>query len=116
MIIYAYKVKCYQLAVKTILDGQRSVYSKEWQAFKGLRERKGVLRFFGSFYSEDSVRGRTYNLLLEFASNDLFEWFYAFDPPQLPVEINSNWEKICDVAAAIETLHRLEHNGKIFNG
>lgn len=57
-----------------------------------------------------------YNILLEPADENMHEFFASFGPPQLSSEIYSEWDEICKIAAAIETLHNFDYEGSPWSG
>jgi serine/threonine protein kinase len=61
-------------------------------------------------YGEGEEFGRTYNLLLEYGENDLYQaWADETNvPPVQAQEILQNWRSIFNVAEAIRHVHHLE--------
>ncbi|KAH0271672.1 hypothetical protein KCU91_g7231, partial [Aureobasidium melanogenum] len=102
---------CYRLAINRISDTRWNEYIQERRAFKGIRDKKGILRCLGSYNFVDNQGKTHYNILLEFADLNLHEFFMDFDPPQLAEEVNSQWAELCEIASAIETLHNFEYDG-----
>ncbi|KAH0343752.1 hypothetical protein KCU83_g8671, partial [Aureobasidium melanogenum] len=105
----------YQLAVKRIMAARRETYSQERWALKGIHNQRGMLRSLGS-YSTMVSNTKWYSILLEPADGNMHEFFASFGPPQLPSEIYSEWEEICKIAAAIETLHNFDYDGAPWSG
>lgn len=120
------QTQCYKLAVKSISGDQLSTYIQERQAFVGIRDKPGMLRCLG-FYSftkqehdMNSIHNEHdddehYNILLEYAEKNLDELFRQ-DPPQLAEDIHSQWQDLCHISGAIETLHDFEHDGARWSG
>ncbi|KAG9563592.1 hypothetical protein KCU71_g3702, partial [Aureobasidium melanogenum] len=107
---------CYRLAIKTISETRWNEYSQERRAFKGIDDKRGMLRCLGSYNSIDERGHKYYNILLEFADMNLHDFFMALDPPQLAEEVCSQWAEFCQIAAAIETLHHFDYEGSEWSG
>lgn len=51
---------------------------------------------------------RSYNILLEYGEDDLNEYFIVHSPPTLGREILDFWEKLFQIADALQRVHNLE--------
>lgn len=112
------ELQCYQLAVKSYSKSQKETYDSEVEAFKGLHDRPGMVRYFGCYshqHGEDG-EGLMYHIVLELGRMDLVEYFYEHHPPELPAEIVRYWKSMCKIAEAIRTVHQLAHGREIYYG
>jgi hypothetical protein len=84
----------------------------EWErnAFKVLRNQKGMIQYLGD-YSVERNGEWTYHILLEYGELDL-DQFFADDhsyPPLLTLEIIEFWRSFFKVAEALGRLHDLKY-------
>lgn len=87
----------------------------EKEAFSGLqsKDEAPILKYLGSYthdYGEGEEMGKTYNMLLEYGENDLYQaWADETNvPPVQAHEILQSWRSLFKVAGAIRHLHKLE--------
>ncbi|KAF1851033.1 uncharacterized protein K460DRAFT_26715 [Cucurbitaria berberidis CBS 394.84] len=112
--------ECYQLALKSYCGNKKLAYEQEKDAFSGLKsnERVPIVRYLGSYthdhgegYDSKGVHtGKTYNLLLEYGEQDLYQYWADETnvPPVRADEIVREWESLFEVADAIRHVHNLE--------
>jgi hypothetical protein len=103
------------MVLKSYCGNKKRDFEMEKEAFSGLQstEEAPILQYLGSYthdYGEGSQRGRTYNLLLEYGENDLYQaWADETNvPPVQAQEILQSWNSLFKVAGAIRQLHNLE--------
>ncbi|KAG9601191.1 hypothetical protein KCU77_g2024, partial [Aureobasidium melanogenum] len=110
--------KCYRLAIKRLSGSRLRTYNQERRAFKGIRDKQGMLRCLGfySFTDNEHDEDEHYNILLEYAELNLHEFFKDFHPPQLAKDIYSQWKDFCRIAEAIETLHGFDFDETRWSG
>lgn len=91
---------------------------KETNAFAGLQDLAGVLRCFGSYSHHDGLYGNeeTFNLILELAMLDLYEWINEIDSPQRTEEILESYRAVKKVAETIRQIHRCKHHSDSYYG
>lgn len=111
-------MKCYRLAIKRLSGSRLRTYNQERRAFKGIRDKQGMLRCLGfySFTDNEHDEDEHYNILLEYAELNLHEFFKDFHPPQLAKDIYSQWKDFCRIAEAIETLHGFDFDETRWSG
>lgn len=112
-------------ALKEYKEGNRALYINERNAFLGLQEHEGMVRYLAEYsheqnnsspsspltaMSDDSDGGTTttHNILLEYGEMDLDEFFIMRKPPVLQTEIESFWKGLFEVADAVEGIHNLK--------
>ena len=107
--------QCYQMVLKSYSGNKKRDFDLEKEAFSGLQSTNEVpiLRYLGSYthdYGEGNEAGETYNLLLEYAENDLYQaWADETNvPPVQAQEILQSWRSLFKVAEAIHYVHNLE--------
>ena len=106
-------MQCYELAVKSYSEKNRDLYKLEQEAFYGVRNQDGMVKYLGHYsFDETQPNGsieKTYNILLEFGEMDLDQYFADEDsePPVRTREINRFWESLFKVAKALKTFHNL---------
>lgn len=99
---------CYQFALKTFEEGNKSLYENESKAFSGLRGHSGMVRYFGEYeHKEADTCKTTHNILLEYGEFDLDEFFAERLPPVLQTEVEEFWVKLFEVANALDGIHNL---------
>ena len=108
-------LQCYELAVKSYSENRKTAYESEVQAYKGLANKPGMLRYFGR-YSHPEQGHTMYNILLEFGQKDLLEYFWDTTPPTESVDIIRRGELICEIAKAIRSFHQLVHGARTYHG
>ena len=88
----------------------RYVFDLEKNAFTGVRDQKGMVRYVGHYSFEEEPGSWTHNILLEFGELDLDEFFAheLSSPPVRPFEIISFWESLFKVATALDLVHNLK--------
>ena len=109
-------MKCYELAVKSYSEDRKATYESEVEAYEGLLDKPGMLRYFGRYSCYDAQGHKTYNILLEFGKMDLLEYFNEKPPPERSEDIIRCWKSICKIANAIRTVHELDHSTESYNG
>jgi hypothetical protein len=100
--------------------GNKREFDLEKEAFSGLQsnDQIPILTYLGCYthdYGEGKGFGKTYNLLLEYGENDLYQaWADESNvPPVRPQEILQNWRSLFGIAKAIRHIHNLEiYRGK----
>ncbi|KAH7074657.1 hypothetical protein BKA63DRAFT_318495 [Paraphoma chrysanthemicola] len=112
--------ECYQMALKSYIGNKESIYELERNAFSGLNINAEVpiVRCLGCYshdygegvISQDPEERKTYNLLLEFGEQDLYEYWADETniPPVRAEEIIDFWKSLFEVAKAIRHVHNLE--------
>ena len=103
------------MVLKSYCGNKKRDFDLEKEAFSGLQsnDQIPILKYLGSYthdYGEGEEFGRTYNLLLEYGENDLYQaWADETNvPPVQAQEILQNWRSIFNVAEAIHHVHHLE--------
>ena len=103
------------MVLKSYCGNKKRYFELEKEAFSGLQsnDQVPILKYLGSYthdYGEGEEFGRTYNLLLEYGENDLYQaWADETNvPPVQAQEILQNWRSIFNVAEAIRHVHHLE--------
>ncbi|KUJ18189.1 uncharacterized protein LY89DRAFT_41524 [Mollisia scopiformis] len=121
----------YHFALKVFEEDERDLFNAERDAFVALREQGGMITCLGEYThrerSEQSKRRpeslksslddksdgvhqefkTTYNLILETAELDLYEFFLNKNPPVLRSEVDAFWKRLFDVARAVRSIHNL---------
>lgn len=99
--------------MKTFEEGDRSLFEREIDAYRHLKEQQGMVRFLGAFTHRNQNNRAEHNILLEFGDYDLAEYF-QFQPPVLPANVGSFWHNLSHVAAALSSFHNFtrQHKGK----
>lgn len=104
--------KCYELAVKTYTKYWNDIYKIESEAFKGLRELKGVVKYLGEYQLgtslESSRASSSRHIMLEYGELDLDEYLVDNYPPVLSEEIIAFWEGLFAVADTLKRIHHLQ--------
>lgn len=104
--------QCYELAVKTYTKYWNDIYKIESEAFKGLRELKGVVKYLGEYQlgtsSESSQASSSRHIMLEYGELDLDEYLVDNYPPVLSEEIIAFWEGLFGVADTLKRIHHLQ--------
>ncbi|KAH7390460.1 hypothetical protein BKA66DRAFT_568405 [Pyrenochaeta sp. MPI-SDFR-AT-0127] len=107
--------ECYQMALKSYCGNKAIAYHSEKNAFSGLKSENDVpiIRCLGSYthrHGEGAQTGETYNLLLEFGEQDLYQYWADETnvPPVRAEEIISAWKSLFDIADAIHHIHNLD--------
>lgn len=126
--------QCYQFALKTFEQHKMKDYTDEKKAFYGLRHHDGMIRYLGHYQhaelrqtadstgvadlqgQEHMTRVDTYNILLEYGVFDLDEIFAQRLPPVFPIEIESFWKALFEVANAIDKIHNLKTDVDEYHG
>ena len=103
------------MVLKSYCGNKKRDFDLEKEAFSVLQsnDQIPILKYLGSYthdYGEGEEFGRTYNLLLEYGENDLYQaWADETNvPPVQAQEILQNWRSIFNVAEAIRHVHHLE--------
>jgi len=103
------------MALKTYRT--RSTFEAEKDALLGLKHKLEVpiIRCLGSYThtcEDEHTNTKTYNLLLEFGRLDLDEYWVddTNTPPVMTEEIIRYWQRIFEIATAINTVHDLRVN------
>ncbi|KAK5659026.1 hypothetical protein OQA88_1113 [Cercophora sp. LCS_1] len=105
---------CYQFAIKSYSDKNRSVFDTETSNFVGMKDLEGVVECFGGYTEEKANQGsleRTHNILLEYGDQDLDEYLALNQPPVLASEIIEFWENIFGVATTLKKVHKFRYEG-----
>lgn len=108
------QLQCYELAVKSYIPGWADIHKMESQAFKGMRDQEGVVKYLGEYHLVNSLPGEyipTSHLMLEYGELDLDEYLAETYPPILSEEVLTFWEGLFKVAGTIKRLHHLRHMG-----
>lgn len=99
-------------------DKQRE-FELEKETFSDLQsnDQIPILQYLGSYthdYGEGEGFGKTYNLLLEYGENDLYQtWVDETNvPPVQAQEILQSWKSIFDIAKAVNQVHLKIRRGK----
>ncbi|OAG42928.1 hypothetical protein AYO21_02879 [Fonsecaea monophora] len=110
MVEYKDKGKFYEMALKSYGSENQAMFDWERNAFAGLEDQKGMVRYIGHYSYEEPPAGLTHNILLEFGELDLDEFFaHEFSsPPVRSPEIISFWESLFQVAEALQRIHNLK--------
>lgn len=107
-------LQCYELAVKSYMPDCAGIYNMESQAFKGMRDVKGVVKYLGEYHlisSRSDEHTSTSHIMLEYAELDLDEYLAYTCPPILSEEVLTFWGGLFKVAQTIRLLHNLKHVG-----
>ena len=101
------------MVLKSYCGNKKRDFDLEKEAFSGLQsnDQIPILKYsYTHDYGEGEEFGRTYNLLLEYGENDLYQaWADETNvPPVQAQEILQNWRSIFNVAEAIHHVHHLE--------
>jgi len=104
------------MVLKSYCGNNKRDFELEKEAFSGLLQSSDevpILQYLGSYthdYGEGKAMGKTYNLLLEYGENDLYQAWAdeANVPPVQAQEILQTWNSIFKVAEAIRHVHHLE--------
>jgi hypothetical protein len=103
------------MVLKSYCGNKKRDFELEKEAFSGLQssDEVPILRYLGSYtheYGEGKGSGKTYNLLLEYGENDLYQaWADETNvPPVQAQEILQSWKSLFRVAEAIRHVHHLE--------
>lgn len=97
----------FRFALKVFKDGHKHLWKQEIDAYKTLGDKKGMVHYLGNFSHAPDGKGSTYNILLEYAENDLAEYFHL-SSPVLPSHITDFWERLLRIASAIKEFHNFE--------
>jgi hypothetical protein len=104
----AKKIQEFELVIKSYTENNKLSYEREFEAFRGLHENPGIVRYFGRYEQLFRERYR-YHIILERGTMDLSDWFLVFDPPALPLEILNFWKSLCSIAETIRGMHDLKY-------
>lgn len=104
------------MVLKSYCGNKKRDFELEKEAFSGLLQSSDevpILQYLGSYthdYGEGKGMGKTYNLLLEYGENDLYQaWADETNvPPVQAQEILQTWKSLFKVAEAIRHVHHLE--------
>jgi hypothetical protein len=103
------------MVLKSYCGNKKRDFELEKEAFSGLqsKDEAPILKYLGSYthdYGEGEEMGKTYNMLLEYGENDLYQaWADETNvPPVQAHEILQSWRSLFKVAGAIRHLHKLE--------
>lgn len=104
------------MVLKSYCGNKKRDFELEKEAFSGLLQSSNevpILQYLGSYthdYGEGKGQGKTYNLLLEYGDNDLYQaWADETNvPPVQAQEILQTWKSLFTVAEAIRHVHHLE--------
>ncbi|KAH8887377.1 hypothetical protein GQ53DRAFT_873136 [Thozetella sp. PMI_491] len=107
--------QCYSLAVKTYHAGSEDSYELEIDAFSGIGDQQGIVKYLGQ-YHYDSPRGPIHHIMLEYGERDLDEYLADTYPPVMFTEMDAFWTDIFSIAETIRNLHDLSHNGEHVRG
>jgi hypothetical protein len=99
-------VQVYRFALKVFGHGHRQLFEQETSAFQVLGGNKGMVKYLGD-YSQAVGDQQTHCILLEYAENDLAEYFFQ-SPPVLGEHLEKFWTKLMQIPGAIQQLHSLE--------
>ncbi|KAI1169526.1 hypothetical protein F4777DRAFT_584828 [Nemania sp. FL0916] len=103
---------CYRFAFKSYSQGREDIYKIEKNAFKGIGNEQDMIKCLGTVETSNAPGGdpqdRCYNILLEYGEDDLNEYFIVHSPPTLSSEILDFWEKLFQIADALQRVHNLE--------
>lgn len=103
------------MALKSYSGNKQRDFEMEKEALSGLQssDRVPILQYLGSYthdYGEGKSAGKTYNLLLEYGENDLYQ-AWADETNIAPVqthEILQYWRGLFAIAVAIRHIHHFE--------
>jgi len=109
------------MALKSYRGNKEPVFDLERNAFSGLNlnSQVPIVRYLGCYAhdlgegsttSSDPNMRKTYNLLLEYGEQDLYEYWADETniPPVRAEEIICYWESLFEIAKAIRHVHNLE--------
>ncbi|OAP62701.1 hypothetical protein AYL99_01928 [Fonsecaea erecta] len=100
----------YELALKSYASQNQEMFEWEKNAFAGLEDQEGMVRYIGHYSFEEAPGLWTHNILLEFGELDLDEFFaheYS-SPPVRSLEIISFWKSLFKIAEALRRIHNLK--------
>ncbi|CAN9212070.1 unnamed protein product [Alternaria alternata] len=107
--------ECYQMVLKSYSGDKQRDFEMEKEAFSGLQssDQVPILQYLGSYthdYGEGKSAGKTYNLLLEYGENDLYQaWTDETNiAPVQAHEILQYWKGLFAIAEAIRHIHHFE--------
>jgi hypothetical protein len=104
------------LAVKVYQKNQEELYQQEIDAYKGLTNVPGMVKYLGCYVHHDGHGERTFNILLEMGNMDLWDCFSNEYPPVLLSDIAKFWQAILKIATVIQSIHELDHRGDHYFG
>lgn len=105
--------QCYEFAIKSYVAGWEDIYKLESEAFRGVRDHEGVVKYLGEYHFKGAGdNSPTHNIMLEYGEHDLDEYLAETYPPVLTTEIIAFWEDLFKVATTLQGLHHLEHKGE----
>lgn len=90
------------------------IYKMESQAFKGMRDVEGVVKYLGEYQLSSSSPGEhpsTSHIMLEYGEWDLDEYIAYTSPPILNEEVLAFWGGLFKVANTLNRLHNLKYMG-----
>lgn len=91
------------------------IHKIESEAFKGMRDEPGVVKYLGEYHLVNSLSGEqsppTSHIMLEYGELDLDEYLAETYPPILSEEIFTFWDGLFKVAGTLKRLHNLKHTG-----
>jgi hypothetical protein len=101
--------------LKTFEKSNKAIYINEKEAFTGLRDHDGMIRYLADYKHEElnrhsdegPVTKTTYNILLEYGDYDLDEFFGERLPPVFDTEVEAFWRGLFEIADAVEGVHNL---------
>lgn len=99
---------CYEFAVKSYVDGWDDAYNFESEAYRGIRDQPGVVKYLGEYHFMDGDMTK-HNIILEYGQQDLDEYLADTYPPVLNAEIIAFWEEIFKVAYTLRDLHQFSY-------
>jgi hypothetical protein len=105
--------------LKTFRKGHEEVFWNERNAFYGLQNHQGMVRYIGDYEHRETEQSSpggtllpmptTYNILLEWGDHDLRYLFEHDLPPVLETEVEEFWTELIEVADALEGMHNLRN-------
>ena len=97
-------------------NAQYRPYEREVEAFKGLSNQPGMVKYFGCYSHNHGHGKQTHNILLELGKMDLSEYFRKLHPPKQRSEIAWFWQSLYKIAEAIQSIHEFSYLKNVYNG
>lgn len=102
--------------MKKYEETQENLFKREKNSYSGLKDVPGIVKYLGSYSHYDVIGNKTFNILLEFGSMNLWEILSKGNPPVLFTDVAEFWQTILKVACAIESIHHLAHQENQYFG
>ena len=102
--------------MKVYQKHQEELYEREADAYTGLTNVPGMVKYLGRYAHHDGHGQRTFNILLEMGDMDLWDCFSKEYIPVLLSDITKFWQAIYKIAKVIYSIHELDHRGDHYFG